>query len=132
MSQYNDIYNGLIAGKEKLALVGLGYVGMPIAVEFAKHINVLGFDINEKRINEYKNGIDATNEIGEAIKDTTVDFTADPTRLKEARFIIVAVPTPVNDDTTPDLRPVQGASKQLVRIYLQVQLSFLNLRFILL
>ncbi len=103
MSQYNDIYNGLIAGKEKLALVGLGYVGMPIAVEFAKHINVLGFDINEKRINEYKNGIDATNEIGEAIKDTTVDFTADPTRLKEARFIIVAVPTPVNDDTTPIL-----------------------------
>lgn len=113
MSQYNDIYNGLIAGKEKLALVGLGYVGMPIAVEFAKHINVLGFDINEKRINEYKNGIDATNEIGEAIKDTTVDFTADPTRLKEARFIIVAVPTPVNDDTTPDLRPVQGASKTI-------------------
>ena len=60
-----------------------------------------------------KNGIDATNEIGEAIKDTTVDFTADPTRLKEARFIIVAVPTPVNDDTTPDLRPVQGASKTI-------------------
>ena len=109
--KFNNIYQGLISGKEKLALVGLGYVGMPIAVEFAKHINVIGFDINEKRVNEYKNGIDATNEVGEAIKNTTVDFTADPTRLKEAKFIIVAVPTPVNNDTTPDLRPVEGASR---------------------
>lgn len=109
--EFNKIYSGLISGKEKLALVGLGYVGMPIAVEFAKHISVIGFDINEKRVNEYRNGIDATNEIGEAIKNTTVDFTADPTRLKEAKFIIVAVPTPVNSDTTPDLRPVQGASR---------------------
>ncbi len=109
--EFNKIYSGLIAGKEKLALVGLGYVGMPIAVEFAKHVPVIGFDINEKRVNEYRNGIDATNEIGEAIKNTTVDFTADPTRLKEAKFIIVAVPTPVNVDTTPDLRPVEGASR---------------------
>ena len=109
--EFNNIYQGLISGREKLALVGLGYVGMPIAVEFAKHIPVIGFDINEKRVNEYKNGIDATNEVGEAIKDTTVDFTADPTRLKEARFIVVAVPTPVNADNTPDLRPVEGASR---------------------
>lgn len=109
--EFNNIYRGLITGNEKLALVGLGYVGMPIAVEFAKHIKVIGFDINEKRVNEYRNGIDATNEVGEAIKNTTVDFTSDPTRLKEARFIIVAVPTPVNDDTTPDLRPVEGASR---------------------
>lgn len=109
--KYDDIYNGLINGNEKLALVGLGYVGMPIAVEFAKHIKVIGFDINEKRVNEYKNGIDSTNEVGPAIKTTTVDFTADATRLKEARFIIVAVPTPVNVDNTPDLRPVEGASK---------------------
>lgn len=109
--QFNDIYQGLISGKEKLALVGLGYVGMPIAVEFAKHVPVIGFDINDKRVNEYKNGIDATNEVGAAIKNTTVDFTADPTRLKEARFIIVAVPTPVNEDNSPDLRPVEGASK---------------------
>ncbi len=108
---FNHIYDGLISGEEKLALVGLGYVGMPIAVEFAKHVKVIGFDINEKRVNEYRNGIDSTNEVGEAIKNTTVDFTADPARLKEAKFIIVAVPTPVNDDTTPDLRPVQGASK---------------------
>ena len=109
--EFNNIYSGLIKGTEKLALVGLGYVGMPIAVEFAKHIKVIGFDINEKRVNEYKNGIDATNEVGEAIKNTTVDFTADPTRLKEARFIVVAVPTPVKDDNSPDLRPVEGASK---------------------
>ncbi len=108
--KFDNIYSELIQGKGKLALVGLGYVGMPIAVEFDKHINVIGFDINEKRVNEYKNGIDSTNEIGDAIINTTVDFTCDPSRLKEARFIIVAVPTPVNDDTTPDLGPVKGAS----------------------
>lgn len=108
---FNNIYDGLIAGKEMLALVGLGYVGMPIAVEFAKHIKVIGFDINEKRVNEYANGIDATNEVGPAIKDTTAEFTSDPTRLKAARFIVVAVPTPVNKDNTPNLRPVEGASR---------------------
>ena len=111
MLKFNTIYQGLISGKEKLALVGLGYVGMPIAVEFAKHIRVIGFDINEKRVNEYKNGIDATNEVGAAIKNSTVDFTADPKRLKEARFIVVAVPTPVKEDNSPDLGPVEGASR---------------------
>ena len=109
--EFNNIYSGLISGKEKRGLVGLGYVGMPIAVEFAKHVRVIGFDINEKRVNEYRSGIDATNKVGEAIKKTTVDFTADPSRLKEAKFIIVAVPTPVNSDNTPDLRPVEGASR---------------------
>lgn len=109
--RFDDIYQGLISGTEKLALVGLGYVGMPIAVEFAKHIKVIGFDINEKRVQEYANGIDATNEVGEAIKNTTVEFTSDASKLKEARFIVVAVPTPVNKDTTPDLRPVEGASR---------------------
>jgi UDP-N-acetyl-D-galactosamine dehydrogenase len=108
---FNTIYQGLISGTEKLALVGLGYVGMPIAVEFAKHIRVIGFDINEKRVNEYKNGIDATNEIGPAIKNSMVEFTADPTRLKEARFIVVAVPTPVKEDNSPDLGPVESASR---------------------
>lgn len=111
--KFNDIYNGLISGTEELALVGLGYVGMPIAVEFAKHVKVIGFDINEKRVNEYKNGIDSTNEIGEAIKNTTVDFTSDPTALKKARFIVVAVPTPVKDDNSPDLRPLESASKTI-------------------
>jgi UDP-N-acetyl-D-galactosamine dehydrogenase len=108
---FNHIYSDLISGKEKLALVGLGYVGMPIAVEFAKHVKVIGFDINEKRINEYQNGIDSTNEVGEAIKNTTVEFTADPKRISQAKFIIVAVPTPVKDDNSPDLRPVKSASK---------------------
>ncbi len=109
--EFNNIYKGLISGREKLALVGLGYVGMPIAVEFAKHIRVIGFDINKKRVEEYMNGIDSTNEIGDSIKNTTVEFTSDPAKLKEARFIVVAVPTPVNEDNTPDLRPVEGASK---------------------
>ena len=109
--RFDNIYQGLINGTEKLAVVGLGYVGMPIAVEFAKHVQVIGYDINEKRISEYQNGIDSTNEVGSAIKTTTVEFTCDPSRLKEARFIIVAVPTPVNKDTTPDLRPVEGASR---------------------
>lgn len=110
---FNDIYNGLISGKDKLALVGLGYVGMPIAVEFAKHINVIGFDINKNRVEEYKNGIDSTNEVGEEITKTTVDFTSVPERLREARFIIVAVPTPVKDDNSPDLKPVKAASKTI-------------------
>lgn len=112
---FNTIYSDLIADKAKLALVGLGYVGMPIAVEFAKHIPVIGFDINEKRVSEYRNGIDSTREVGEAIGRTTVDFTTDPKKLSEARFIIVAVPTPVNDDTTPDLRPLEGASRTVGR-----------------
>ncbi|MDD6806184.1 MAG: nucleotide sugar dehydrogenase, partial [Clostridiales bacterium] len=108
------LYEDIVAGKEKLSLVGLGYVGMPIAVAFAKKINVIGFDLNEAKINLYKNGIDPTNEVGnEVIKNTKVDFTADPTRLKEAKFHIVAVPTPVNEDHTPDLTPVEGASRLL-------------------
>ena len=110
MGLYEDIVNG----KEKLSLVGLGYVGMPIAVAFARKINVIGFDLNEKKIDLYKNGIDPTNEVGnDVIKNTKVDFTADPSRLKEAKFHIVAVPTPVNEDHTPDLTPVEGASRIL-------------------
>jgi len=114
---YADLYEKLIAKKEKLSLVGLGYVGMPIAVAFAnKGIDVIGFDLNAKKIELYKNGIDPTNEVGdEAIKATTVDFTADETKLREAKFHIVAVPTPVNTDHTPDLTPVIGASEILGR-----------------
>ena len=108
------LYEDIVAGKEKLSLVGLGYVGMPIAVAFAKKINVVGFDLNKAKIDLYKNGIDPTNEVGnEVIKNTKVDFTADSARLKEAKFHIVAVPTPVNDDHTPDLTPVEGASRLL-------------------
>lgn len=107
-----NLYEKIVNGEEKVSLVGLGYVGMPIAVAFSKKVKVIGFDLNAKKIELYKNGIDPTNEVGdEAIKNCTVDFTADETRLREAKFHIVAVPTPVNDDHTPDLTPVEGASK---------------------
>ena len=109
-----DLYEKLLSGDEKLSLVGLGYVGMPIAVAFAKKIKVIGFDLNAAKIDLYKQGKDPTREVGDdAIKDTTVDLTADPKRLREAKFHIVAVPTPVNDDHTPDLTPVEGASRLL-------------------
>ncbi len=111
-----DLYEKLLRGEEKLSLVGLGYVGMPIAVAFARKIGVIGFDLNESKIQLYKNGVDPTNEVGnDVIKNTSVDFTADPERLREAKFHIVAVPTPVNADHTPDLTPVEGASRILGR-----------------
>jgi UDP-N-acetyl-D-galactosamine dehydrogenase len=113
---YRNLYEKLVNREEKLSLVGLGYVGMPIAVAFAKKIDVVGFDLNAAKIELYKNGIDPTREVGDdAIKATTVDFTADETKLREAKFHIVAVPTPVNDDHTPDLSPVEGASQILGR-----------------
>lgn len=109
-----DLYEKLVSGEEKLSLVGLGYVGMPIAVAFARKVKVVGFDLNEEKIGLYKKGIDPTNEVGdEVIRNTKVDFTADPEKLREAKFHIVAVPTPVNDDHTPDLSPVEGASRIL-------------------
>ena len=112
-----DLFKNLVDGKDKLSLVGLGYVGMPIAIEFAKRgVKVIGFDLNAAKIETYKSGIDPTHEVGdEAIQNTTVEFTADETRLREAKFHIVAVPTPVNDDHTPDLTPVEGASQILGR-----------------
>ena len=110
------LYEDLLSGKEKLSLVGLGYVGMPIAVAFAKKIKVIGFDLNKAKIELYKSGIDPTREVGdEAVKNSSVEFTADETKLREAKFHIVAVPTPVNDDHTPDLAPVEGASEILGR-----------------
>lgn len=109
-----SIYQDLLDGKTKLSLVGLGYVGMPIAVEFAKHVKVVGFDINDHKVAQYKAGVDPTNEVGDEVVDkTSVEFTCDPAMLEEARFHIVAVPTPVNQDKTPDLTPVIGASKTL-------------------
>ena len=107
-----SLYEKLLSGEEKLALIGLGYVGMPIAVEFAKKLKVIGFNHNQAKIDIYKSGIDPTHEVGdEAIRNTTVDFTSDETRLREAKFIIVAVPTPINGDKTPDLSPVENASR---------------------
>ena len=108
MNNYLDLLNK----NKKLAVIGLGYVGMPIAVAFAKKINVVGFDLNHSKINEYKNGHDVTNEIGdEEISQTSVEFTSNENDLDDASFYIVAVPTPVNDDTSPDLTPVVGASE---------------------
>lgn len=111
-----DLYNKIVNREEKLSLVGLGYVGLPIAVAFSKKIDVIGFDINDKKIQTYIGGKDPTKEVGdEAIQKCNVDFTSDETRLREAMFHIVAVPTPVRPDKVPDLSPVIGASKVLGR-----------------
>lgn len=110
------LFDDLLTGKESISLIGLGYVGMPIAVAFAKKVNVIGFDLNKEKIKLYKSGIDPTNEVGnEVIKSTSVRFTSDEEDIKKAKFHIVAVPTPVNDDHTPDLSPVEGASRILGR-----------------
>ncbi len=107
-----NLYEKILKGEEKISLVGLGYVGMPIAVSFAKKVKVVGFDLNKKKIELYKAGVDPTNEVGdEEISKSTVEFTSDEAKLKEAKFHIVAVPTPVNRDHTPDLSPVEGASE---------------------
>jgi len=106
-----NLFSKIVNGKEKIAVIGLGYVGMPIAIAFAKKADVIGFDINEEKIKLYKSGVDPTYEVGdEAIKQTTAFFTSDETRLREAKFHIVAVPTPINSDKTPDLTPVESAS----------------------
>lgn len=111
-----NIYDKLVAGEEKLSLVGLGYVGMPIAVAFSRKIKVIGFDLNREKIKLYQDGIDPTEEVGnEVIKACSVEFSAEEEKLREAKFHIVAVPTPVNADHTPDLRPVEGASEILGR-----------------
>lgn len=112
----SNLYDDIIAKKEKISLVGLGYVGMPIAVSFAKKVDVIGFDVNRQKIELYRSGVDPTKEVGDdVIKHTAVDFTNDEKRLREAKFHIVAVPTPVNRDHTPDLTPVEGASHVLGR-----------------
>ncbi len=107
-----SLYEKIVNREEKVALVGLGYVGMPIAVAFAKKVDVIGYDLNAAKIELYKQGIDPTKEVGnEGVKSSTVDFTSDETKLRDAKFIIIAVPTPVNTDHTPDLTPVIGASE---------------------
>lgn len=112
-----ELYERIKKQEESLSLVGLGYVGMPIAVEFAKRgVKVIGFDLNAAKIETYKSGIDPTKEVGDdVIKNTTVEFTSNEEDLRRAKFHIVAVPTPVNDDHTPDLTPVEGASEILGR-----------------
>ena len=101
-----------IKSKEaSIAVIGLGYVGLPLAFEFAKKVTVIGFDINKEKIEGYKNGIDVTGEVGEELKNTSIFFTSNEKDLKQSKFFIVSVPTPINSDKTPDLRPVRGASE---------------------
>lgn len=111
-----SLYEKIVNKEEKIALVGLGYVGMPIAVAFAKKAEVIGFDVNKAKIDLYRAGIDPTHEVGdEVIATSSVRFTSDESELKNAKFLIVAVPTPVNQDKTPDLAPVIGASEVVGR-----------------
>ncbi len=112
-----NMYQKIKDRNEKISIVGLGYVGMPIAVEFAKRgVKVIGYDLNKIKIETYKAGIDPTHEVGDdVIKTTTVEFTADEMKLRDAKFHIVAVPTPTNDDHTPNLTPIEGASRILGR-----------------
>lgn len=111
-----SLYEKIVNKEEIISLIGLGYVGMPIAVAFAKKAKVIGFDLNRDKIMLYKTGIDPTHEVGnEIIKNTTVCFTSDEKDLRKAKFHIIAVPTPVNQDHTPDLSPVEGASMILGR-----------------
>lgn len=109
-----NLYERIVNKEEKISLVGLGYVGMPIAVAFAQKADVIGYDCNIAKIELYKKGIDPTSEVGnDVIANTTVQFTGNPAMLRQAKFHIVAVPTPVNDDHTPDLGPVKSASRIL-------------------
>src|SRR5690554_508166 len=111
-----NLYDKIVNKEEKISLVGLGYVGLPIAVAFAKKVEVIGFDISKEKVDLYKKGFDPTKEVGdETVRNTTVDFTSDETSLQKAKFHIVAVPTPINSDHTPDLRPVISASKSVGR-----------------
>ncbi|MDD6414424.1 MAG: nucleotide sugar dehydrogenase, partial [Blautia sp.] len=108
----NDIYSKLKNKEEKLAVVGLGYVGMPLAVAFAEKFQVTGFDTNSDKIAQYKDGRDLPHEVGdEKLSKSQVFFTDDEKNIQDAVFIIVAVPTPINGDKTPDLTPVIEASR---------------------
>ena len=107
-----SLFGDLCIKKTKVAVVGLGYVGLPLAVAFAEKFAVIGFDRNERKIAAYKEGHDVTAEIGnEVLRASSIDFTTKPERLSEASFIVIAVPTPINGDKTPDLDPVKGATE---------------------
>ena len=111
-----SLYEKLLNREEKLSLIGLGYVGMPIAVAFSRKLDVVGFDTNKEKIALYKAGIDPTQEVGnEAIQNTSVYFTCDEKKLRAAKFHIVAVLTPINQDKTPNLTPLVVASSILGR-----------------
>ena len=106
-----DLYELLKLKKEKLSVIGLGYVGIGLAIAFSKKLDTIGFDINKNKIDKYLNGIDPTNEVGsDELKKTTLKFSSDPSSLKDAKFHIIAVPTPINKDCTPDITPIIKAS----------------------
>ena len=114
------LFEKIVCKKEKISLIGLGYVGMPIAVAFSKVVDVIGFDVNAEKVALYNRGIDPTHEVGdEEISKCSVFFTSNEKELRNAKFHIVAVPTPVNDDHTPDLSPVENASHILGRNLMQ-------------
>lgn len=107
-----NLFDKIQAKEEKISVIGLGYVGLPLAVEFAKKFDVIGFDLNEEKLNQYRSGIDVTDEVGdEAVKQTTMTFTSNPDDIKQCKFHVVAVPTPINIDKTPNLGPVISASE---------------------
>ncbi len=111
-----SLYEDIIERKEKIALIGLGYVGLPIAIAFSKKARVIGYDINKEKIASYKKGIDPTGEVGDdRLRESSVEFTSQEKKLKEAAFYIIAVPTPIHEDHTPDLTPVEAASKTVGR-----------------
>jgi UDP-N-acetyl-D-galactosamine dehydrogenase len=113
----NSIYNRLINKESKLALIGLGYVGLPIALEFAKKIKVVGFDINQERVNLMKQGIDPSKELDKSAFDNSdIHFTADIEEIRDCNFYIVAVPTPIDDSLLPDLKPLLGASSTVGKV----------------
>src|SRR5690554_29860 len=113
----NSIHTKLINREEKLAVIGLGYVGLPIALEFAKKMNVVGFDINPKRVEMMKNNIDPSNELSaEAFENKTIEFTASIQDLKEVKFFVVAVPTPIDEFRNPDLKPLLSASETVGKV----------------
>lgn len=110
----SDLYERLVNKKEKISLIGLGYVGMPIAIAFAKKLEVIGYDIDKKKIEKYKSGLDPTKEVGDqAIQETTVQFTADARQLIDAKFHIIAVPTPITESNIPNLNPLEAATKMV-------------------
>ncbi len=111
-----NLFEKLQAKEEALSVIGLGYVGLPLAVEFAKKYNVIGYDVNREKLAQYKNGSDVTDEVGDAaVQNTAMQFTSDESDLKNSKFFVVSVPTPINTDKTPNLKPVISASETVGR-----------------
>ena len=108
---FSDLCIRLLDGRAKLAVIGLGYVGLPIAYEFAKHVSVIGYDVDKEKVAAYQDGIDAEGKCAGSLRSVSIDYTSDPARLKEASLMIVTVQTPVGEDQRPDLSPLREASR---------------------